>query len=329
MLAPMEGVGHPEFRRMMAERGGLGIVCTEFVRVSRAPLAPRSLRKAVIKCPGVPLSVQVMGNDADKMAEAAEVMAASGADVVDINLGCPAPRVVRHGVGAAMLKDPELLHRVLSAMRSRVPGLLSAKIRAGFDDRTHVLAIAEAVQAAGADYIVVHPRRRADFYQGVADWRIIALLSSALRIPVIGNGDCWYAVDARRMREETGCVAVMIGRPALRNPWIFEQIADLEAGRVPRRPGGLDIVEHLHSVCRRYRAAFPGRREPVGKIKELLTYLGRAIDDGGAYRRAVLRLSRLEEILRFSEEVLGQLPPERIDMDASGSLGLETSGLVA
>ena len=238
MIAPMEGVGHPEFRLLMAERGGLGIVCTEFVRISRAPLAPKSLRKAVIKCPGVPLSVQVMGNEVEKMAEAAEVMAHSRADVVDINLGCPAPRVVRHGVGAAMLKDPELLHRVLSAMRARGPGLLSAKIRAGFDDRTRVLEIAEAVQAAGADFLVVHPRRRADFYEGVADWRIIELLSRSLRIPVVGNGDCWYAADARRMRQETGCVAVMIGRPALRNPWIFEQIADLEAGRAPRRRSG-------------------------------------------------------------------------------------------
>lgn len=326
MLAPMEGVGHPEFRRIMAERGGLGVVCTEFVRISRAPLVARSLERAVVKCPGLPLSVQVMGNEVDKMAEAAAVVARAGADVVDINLGCPAPRAVRHGVGAAMLKDPELLHRVLSAMRARVPGLLSAKIRAGFDEQDRVLEIAEAVEAAGVDFLVVHPRRRVDFYQGVADWRIIRLLAARLRIPVVGNGDCWYAKDARRMRTETGCVAVMIGRAALRNPWIFEQIEALEAGRPPRRPSGADVAEHLEVVTRRYRAAFPGKRGPVGKIKELLTYLGRAVDDGGAFRRAVLRLSELDEILRFSRRQLEPLSPERLDLDAEGRLGLETSG---
>lgn len=324
----MEGVGHPEFRRIMAERGGLGVVCTEFVRISRAPLAPRALERAVVKCPGLPLSVQVMGNEVEKMAEAAGVVAAAGADVVDINLGCPAPRAVRHGVGAAMLKDPELLHRVLSAMRARVPGLLSAKIRAGFDEAGRVLEIAQAVESAGVDYLVVHPRRRSDYYQGVADWRIIRLLAERLSIPVVGNGDCWYASDAARMRAETGCVAVMIGRPALRNPWIFEQIADLEAGHRPRRPSGADVVEHLEAVTRRYRAVFPGRRGPVGKIKELLTYLGRAVDDGGAFRSAVLRLSDLDEILRFTAASLGALPPERLDLDASGRLRLETSGLV-
>lgn len=328
MLAPMEGVGHPEFRRIMAEHGGLGIVCTEFVRISRAPLVPKSLERAVVKCPGLPLSVQVMGNEVDKMAEAAAVVSAVGADVVDINLGCPAPKAVRHGVGSAMLRDPELLHRVLVAMRRRVPGLLSAKIRAGFDDQSAVLDIAQAVEAAGVDYLVVHPRRRADFYRGVADWRIIRLLAETLRIPVVGNGDCWYAADAGRMRAQTGCVAVMIGRPALRNPWIFEQIADLEAGRTPRRPAGSELVAHLARVTARYRAAFPGRRGPVGKIKELLTYLGRAVDDGGAFRSSVLRLSDLDQILAHAEATLLHLPAERIDLDAHGSLRLETSGLV-
>ena len=220
MLAPMEGVTHPVLRQILAGRGGLGIVCTEFVRVSRAPLSAVALRREVVKADGVPLSVQVMGNDADKMADAAFIVSEAGADVVDVNLGCPMPRVVRKGVGAAMLKDPVLLHDVLASMRERVPGLLSAKIRAGYDDADHAVGIARVVEKAGADYLVVHPRRRADFYEGVADWRIVRTLARELAIPVVGNGDVWYADDALRMEDETGCAGVMLGRPALRNPSI-------------------------------------------------------------------------------------------------------------
>ena len=245
MLAPMEGVTHPELRTIFAELGGVGVVCTEFVRISSSPVTRKNLLKEVIKSPGVPLSVQVMGNDPAKMAEAAGWVAEAGADAIDINLGCPAPRAVRGGVGSAMLSNPKLLFEVLVAMRAAVPGVLSAKIRAGFDTKDHVLEIGQLVEAAGADYIVVHPRRRIDFFEGVADWRPIALLKDKLRIPVVGNGDCWYATDALRMESETGCDGVMIGRPALRNPWIFAQIEALRAGRPPFRPSGRDLFEHL------------------------------------------------------------------------------------
>ncbi|MEM9072787.1 MAG: tRNA-dihydrouridine synthase family protein [Myxococcota bacterium] len=323
LLAPMEGVTHPTFRRLIAEHGGLGLLCTEFVRVSRAPISPKGLRAAVVKAPGLPLSVQVMGNDADKMADAAGHVAAAGADVVDVNLGCPMPRVVRKGVGAAMLKDPVLLDNVLRAMREQTPVRFSAKIRAGFDDSDNVLRIADVVRGAGVDFLSVHPRRRCDFYEGVADWRIVRRLKEHLDIPVVGNGDVWYACDALRMEEETGCDAVMIGRPALRNPWIFRQIRELRAGQEPFRPCGDDVLAWLERV----RSAFDeelGRT--VGKLKEMLRYLARALDDGGEFRRKVLRLPDSDAILSFSRKTLQGLPPERLDLDAYGLLALETSG---
>lgn len=328
MLAPMEGVGHPTFRDMLAERGGVGVVCTEFVRITGTPVSERYLHEQVHKSGDVPLSVQVMGTHVEHMAEAAGVVARAGADIVDINLGCPSPRVVKKGAGSAMLKDPELLYRVLLAMREEVPGVLSAKIRAGFDDAANVVHIAKTVQRAGADFIAVHPRRRADFYDGVADWRIIARLRAELDIPVVGNGDAWYAADAARMRAETGCAAVMIGRPAIRNPWIFEQIADIEAGRTPRAPSGEDIARHLEDTVARYMAVYPGRRKrgPIGKVKELVTYLGRAIDDGAVWRGLALRCKELDELVALTWEHLGELPPERIDLQASGHLGFERSG---
>lgn len=323
----MEGVSHAEFRQMMTEHGGLHLVCTEFVRITHAPPNPRRLAEEVQKAPGVPLSVQVMGNDATQMAEAAAIVSDAGADVVDINLGCPMPRVVRKGVGAAMLKDPLLLAAVLERMRAQVPGLLSAKIRAGFDDSQNVIATARLIEACGADFIAVHPRRRCDFYAGVADWRIIAELKRALTIPVVGNGDVWYAADALRMQRETGCDAVMIGRPALRNPWIFRQIAELRAGVTPFAPDGQAFFEHLAHVFNRYLVAFPKvKRGPLGPLKELFSYMARAIDDGGEFRKRVLRLDDSEAILAEVERVVAPLPASALDLQATPTLRLETSG---
>lgn len=326
-LAPMEGVTNPVFRALIARWGGVGILCTEFVRIGRKPLNAAQLRREVVRYPGVPLSVQVMGNEAERMREAAAVIAEAGADVVDINLGCPAPRVVRKGVGAAMLKDPALLYDVLQSMREVVPGWLSAKIRAGFDDKSNVVKIAQTVQAAGADFIAVHPRRRADFYEGVADWRIIQLLRQELDIPVVGNGDCWYAEDALRMREETGCHAVMIGRPCLRNPWIFRQIEALETGREPHEPIGEEVVAWMEDYVAAYRAGYPEHRQgPVGRLKEMVTYFGRAVRDDGAFRHAALRLGSVEEILSLAREAIAPLGHDALDLGARNRWGLERSG---
>jgi nifR3 family TIM-barrel protein len=327
MLAPLEGVSHSTFREMIAEHGGLGIVCTEFVRITSNPVSEKQMARQVVKAPGLPLSVQVMGTDVDRMQDAARLVAAAGADVVDINLGCPAPRVVKKGAGSAMLKNPELLFEVLSAMREEVGGVLSAKIRAGFDEADSVVRNARTLEAAGADYIVVHPRRRCDFYKGVSDWRIVRTLKESLEIPVVGNGDVWYAEDALRMMRETGCDGVMIGRPALRNPWIFQQIAALMDDDEPVRPTGRDVVDWMNDVAVRYEEAFPELKHgPIGKMKELLTYLGRAVPDDMEFRRTVLRKQSIPEVLEYCEEKLGWRSAEEMDLLASPLHGLEKSG---
>jgi nifR3 family TIM-barrel protein len=322
----MEGVSHPEFRRLMCDRGELHLVCTEFVRITDQPVSAKQLQQQVQKVPGVALSVQVMGNDERQMADAAAIVCDAGADVVDINLGCPMPRVVRKGVGAAMLKDRVLLARVLENMRKATSGLLSAKIRAGFDDANAVVETAKLIEDSGVDFIAVHPRRRCDFYRGVADWRIIARLAEELCIPVVGNGDVWYAADALRMQQETKCAAVMIGRPSLRNPWLFRQIADLRAGKIPYAPDGAAVVEHLHDVYRRYSSAYRKDGRVIGPLKELLSYIGRAVDDGGAFRKSVLRLQTPLEILVHCERQLNPLTAGQLDLNAYGDLALEESG---
>jgi len=323
-LAPMEGVTHPILRQLMAERGGIGVVCTEFVRVTSGPLSERTLRRHIVRPSVGMLSVQVMGNHIEHMADAAAIVSDLGADVVDINLGCPAPRAVRKGVGSAMLKDPVLLARVLSAMRKRTNLPLSAKIRAGFDDAGHVLTIARAVEDSGADFITVHPRRRVDFYSGVADWRIIALLSRELGIPVVGNGDIWYAADALRMRRETGCWGVMLGRPALRNPWIFPQIEALARGEPPARPTGLDVAQHLSALAARL-GDWLSDAGVLGMLKEQLRYLGRAVPDGGHFLREACRQTSTRDALAFVLDRLGPVLAEGLDLDASGGT-LEQSG---
>jgi tRNA-dihydrouridine synthase B len=323
-LAPMEGVTHPILRQLMAERGGIGVVCTEFVRVTSGPLSDRTLRRHIVRPSRGLLSVQVMGNHIEHMADAAAIVGDMGADIVDINLGCPAPRAVRKGVGSAMLKDPALLGRVLSAMRRRTSLPLSAKIRAGFDDASHVLTIARAVEDSGADFITVHPRRRVDFYSGVADWRIIALLARELRIPVIGNGDIWYAADAARIRRETGCRGVMLGRPALRNPWIFSQIEAIERGQAPPRPTGLDVAVHLSTLAARLGERLTDAGV-LGMLKEQLRYLGRAVPDGGHFTREACRKTSTRDALAYVLDALGPVAAAGLDLDASGGT-LEQSG---
>lgn len=329
-FAPMEGITHPGIRALYLDGGGLGLVCTEFVRVSRAPLAVETVRREVVRDPRAPLSVQVMGNEAEKMAEAARIVCDAGADVVDVNMGCPMPRVVRKGVGAAMLKDPDLACRVVGAMRRATPKLLSVKIRAGFDDADGVVSLAKRLEAEGIDFLTVHPRRRCDFYEGVADFRIVKALAAELSIPVVGNGDLWTAADALRLRRETGCAAVMIGRPALRNPWIFQQIEALEAERAPVHPSGDDVLEWFERLRGLTERSFAERRSgALGPLKELTRYLLRADPRRAEYEKEALRSESVDALFAVLERELRGRPADTLDLDAWGTLGLETSASAA
>lgn len=323
MLAPMEGVTHPLLREMFAERGGVGVLCTEFVRITANPLSRATLKKHVVRPSRGALSVQVMGNDLVQMAEATEMVTRAGADIVDINLGCPAPKAVRKGVGSAMLQDRKLLAEVVSRMRERTHLPLSAKIRAGYDSRDGVFDIARTLEDVGVDFLTVHPRRRVDFYEGVADWRILRMLAERLSIPVVGNGDIWSAADALRLRREAKVRAVMFGRPAMRNPWIFEQLADLVAGRPPRRPNGEDVLGVYEAMRVRFGAEF-GDKSVLGLLKEQIRYLGRAVLDGGDFLRRACRALTLAE---FFDVLGGTLAAGRAPLDLfAESTGLERSG---
>jgi nifR3 family TIM-barrel protein len=314
----MEGVTNAAVREVLASYGPVGLVCTEFVRISGEKISRPYLERQVEKLPTVPLSVQVMGNDPELMAEAGAVVAAAGADVVDLNLGCPTSTAARKGVGAALLAQPALLSRLLTTMRRSVPGRLSAKLRAGFEQVDESLVNAHLVEDSGLDFIAVHPRRRVDHYRGTADWRIIERIRRALSIPVVGNGDVWYAESALRMFEQTNCDAVMLGRPALRNPWIFRQIAELLAGREAFRPAGRDIAAHLQRLADGLvlRWKHPGSA-PVGPLKEQLNYLFRAVPEGLLDKRALLRQPTLPLLLEAATEAFEPLPAAALDLGPS------------
>ncbi len=324
MFAPMEGVTTPILRDEISKLGGVGVVCTEFIRISSEVIRPEHLRKQVVKSKHSALSVQLMGKGSDWMAGAAQVLDEAGADVVDINMGCPTRRAVRGGVGAAMLKDPVLLEDVLSSMREKVAGILSAKIRAGFDNPDQVVMIAQTVQRAGADFIVVHPRCRKDHYKGVADWRIVKHLKENLDIPVIGNGDCWYASDALRLEEMTGCDGVMIGRPVLRNPWIFRQIQDLRTGQDVFTPSGEEVFEFFYRVAKGYEQTLPELRV-VGKLKEFSKYLTSSIDDEKKLMKSALRSQSYDALLKVMEDGLIGLPAEAFDLAARSEAPMRRS----
>ncbi|MCM8530179.1 MAG: tRNA-dihydrouridine synthase family protein [Lentisphaeraceae bacterium] len=321
MLAPMEGITNHPVRTAISGIGGVGVVCTEFVRVSVAELKPKEIRSVMRPTEGVPLSVQIMGNKPKLMADTARKFSEAGADIVDINLGCPTARAVKGNVGSAMLKDPDLLFDVLSAMRKNISGLQSAKIRAGFDNADHTLLIAEAVEAAGVDFIVVHPRRRNDFYEGVADWRIIGMIKERLKIPVVGNGDIWYPSDAARMYKECGCDAVMIGRGALRNPWIFKQLEDDSDWQ----PSPEEVFNYIDNFMNDHLNEFEGHEGGVIKrAKENWRYLCQLFVDGNTVGREILRQQSYSDFRNALQSFLESKTKE--DFDFFGHLELKKSG---
>ena len=251
VLAPMAGVTDLAFR-LLAKEMGCGLVVSEMVS-AKGLLYENCRTKELIRIDPRerPTAIQLFGSVPDELAEAARRVAASGADIIDFNMGCPTHKIVRNGEGSALLRFPELAEKILKAMVAAVDIPVTVKIRAGWDENSiNAVEIAKRAEQAGVSSIAVHGRTREQFYGGNADWEIIRQVKRAVTIPVIGNGDVRTVHDAERLLLETGCDGVMVGRAACGNIWIFRQIAEyLKEKNIPPPPSfaerGTTMLRHL------------------------------------------------------------------------------------
>lgn len=266
VAAPLAGVSDRAGREI-ARRFGCGLVYTEMISDMGLVYGQQKTRE-LADCsqePG-PIAAQIFGSEPAAMAKGAGILEKLGPAIIDINMGCPAPKIVRNGEGAALMREPELCRSIIRAVRDAVSIPVTIKIRKGWDDNSvNCLEIAALAEEEGVSAVALHPRTRMQYFAGHADWEMIAALKKVVRIPVIGNGDIWHAEDASRMMAETGCDAVMIGRAAMGYPFIFREVAALlECGqRVPEPEISERIetaVQHLDLTCR-YKGEYLGVRE--------------------------------------------------------------------
>ena len=247
VLAPMSGVTDLPFRRLVKREGGCGLVVTEMVSSEGLVRGiDRTLEYAEYTEEERPVSIQIFGGDPEKMAAAAQIVEGMGADIVDVNMGCPVPKIAKHNAGCSLMREPDHAAAVVRAMAKAVKIPVTVKMRAGWDaDERNAPDMAKRMEDAGAAAVAVHGRTAAQSYSGSSDWEFIGQVAAGVGIPVLGSGDC---IEAQQMvdRLSSGAVSgVLVGRGALRNPWIFRQAADLLAGRTPREVTDADRAEFL------------------------------------------------------------------------------------
>lgn len=286
-LAPMDGLADSLLRDLLTRVGGYDGAVSEFLRVSGTPLPLRAFRRV---CPeldnnsrtrsGIPVAVQLLGSHPERMAETAARLATLAPVGIDLNFGCPAPTVNRHGGGAMLLDDPELMQRIAEAVRRAVPPVIpvTAKMRLGVRDTAKTLECARALESAGVVSLVVHARTKADAYRPPAYWEWIARVRETVAVPVIANGEIWSAADYNRCREITGCADVMIGRGAVADPLLARRIRGAQDGVCREAEPNEDWQAVVPLVCEfwvRVQQRVTARHAP-GRLKLWLNSLRRA-----------------------------------------------------
>ncbi|HEY8393012.1 MAG TPA: tRNA dihydrouridine synthase DusB [Capillibacterium sp.] len=273
VLAPMAGVTDLPFRLLIKEQG-CGLVCGEMVSAQALVYGNRNTLNLLATDPRErPVSIQLFGADPATMARAAAILATYPVDIIDINMGCPVPKVVKNGEGAALMRDPKRAAEIVRAVAEAVPLPVTVKMRRGWaEGEENAPELAGLCAEAGAAAVAVHGRYREQFYSGKADWEVIRKVKAAAPIPVIGNGDLFSAADALRMREETGCDGVMLGRGVLGNPWLVRETVAAFAGRpLPPPP----TVQERFALIRRHLAdqiAFCGEERGIKEMRKHLAW---------------------------------------------------------
>ena len=302
-LAPMAGVTDRAFRELCASFGAAYTV-TEMVSSKGLVMGDRKSAFLLHRAPGVS-GAQIFGDEPETMALAAVKCLEHSPDIIDINMGCPAPKVAMNGGGASLMKDIALAGRIVRAVRDAVDIPVTVKIRKGWDD-AHINAaeLARALEANGADAIAVHGRTRAQMYSGSCDLETIAAVKRAVSVPVIGNGDVKDAYSAAKMLEETGCDAVMIGRGAMGNPWIFRQInAYIGSGAVIPPPS---LEERLSVMLRHIEKMVlcKGERTAMHEARRHAAYYTKGLRGGASLRRRMSSLETLDELRKIAFDIL-------------------------
>jgi tRNA-dihydrouridine synthase B len=303
VLAPLAGHTDRAFRGLVRELGGVGLVVTEMVSSEGLTRGSEFSRELAGIGPGErPVGVQIFGCDPERMGDAAAMIEDMGADLVDVNMGCPVPKVTRTGSGAALMKDEARAGAVIEKMvkRSRIP--VTVKIRSGWDhDSINAPTFARALEAAGAAAVTVHPRCRSEHHRGEAAWSVIRDVKRAVSIPVVGNGDVRCTASARAMIEATGADGIMIGRGALQNPWVFRQIATGST-----EPPGLEDYRRLFTrfiaLLREHRP----ERLVLNRVKAFIGWVTKGLESGARLRESVYAATSVDEVLAAFEEYFYQ-----------------------
>ncbi len=308
VFAPLAGITNLPLR-LMAKEAGCGLVCSEMVSACGLVYGSDKTAQLMESTPKEkPLSVQLFGSDAAIMADAARMVEAAGADIVDINFGCSVRKILKSGSGSALMRDPRKAEGLLTAVRDAIKLPLTIKIRSGWDaSGDQAMAISRIAQSCGVDAVAVHPRTARQGSGGHADWSLIRRIKQEITIPVIGNGDIQTAKDAMEMLSQTGCDAVMVGRAAIGNPMLFAQIIDLLEGRPERE------VTHRNRIdmMTRYLNAsvqYLGEKKACYMLRSRLGWFVKGMPKAGGFRNAIRHLSSEAEahglIDAFSEEIL-------------------------
>jgi tRNA-dihydrouridine synthase B len=320
VVAPMAGMTDTAFRRLVKRHGGCGLVVTEMVSSEGLVRGiDRTLEYAEYTEEERPVSIQIFGGDPEKMAAAAQVVERMGADIVDVNMGCPVPKIAKHNAGCSLMREPAHAASVIGAMTRAVKIPVTVKMRAGWNDRErNAPELARRVQDAGAAAVTIHGRTAEQSYTGSADWDLVARVSEQLSIPVLGSGDCIEPQDVIS-RLQSGVSGVLVGRGVLRNPWILAQAADIAAGRAPRVVTLQQRGEFLHDYidlllservaeAHGFRHVAPGSspsdaavRAPargrekwvINKLRALCSWYTKGIDNGSHLR---VRVNSAESI---------------------------------
>lgn len=303
VLAPMAGVTDLPFRLLCKEQGA-GLLCMEMVSAKAIQYHNKNTEALLeIHPEELPVSLQLFGSDPDVISEIAKQIEELPFAILDINMGCPVPKIVKNGEGSALMKNPKLVYEIVSKTAKAIQKPVTVKIRKGFDDdHVNAVEIAKIMEEAGGAAIAVHGRTREQYYSGKADWDIIRQVKEAVSIPVIGNGDVTSGESAIAMQKETGCDGVMIGRGSQGNPWIFSELLAYEqTGKMPPRPSATELKNMMLRHARlqiQYKGDYLGIRE----MRKHVAWYTSGIPNSAKLRNEINMVASYEELEELLEK---------------------------